>query len=70
MTRKEFAQLKVGDICEIKDGINKGRRAEVLFIVDDSILLRPLDGQRMYADLCISRKVRLYHPTHVTLVTD
>lgn len=50
MTRKEFENLKIGDICVMKIGDDKGKKCEVVYIEDDidgcdSILVRVMDQE-------------------------
>lgn len=50
MTRIEFQNLAVGDICVFKSGYDKGKKCEVVYIEDnvdgcDSILVRFVDQE-------------------------
>ena len=50
MTRKEFQELLVGDICVFNSGYDKGKKCEVVYIEDnidgcDSILVKFVDQE-------------------------
>lgn len=50
MTRREFQELLIGDICVIKMGYDKGKLCEVVYIEDsidgcDSILVKSVDQE-------------------------
>ncbi len=49
MKRIEFQNLKVGDICVIKRGYDRGKKCKVVYIEDeidgyDAILVKCIDG--------------------------
>ena len=46
MTRKELETLRVGDMCTISKGLNKGRKVEVVQIFGEFVTVRPADGMR------------------------
>lgn len=44
MKREEFNNLKIGDICVIKRGHDKGNKCMVMFKEDETILIKTLEG--------------------------
>lgn len=49
MTRDQFSNLKVGDMCEIIRGHDAGRQCQVAYIEGESVLVRSADGRRFDA---------------------
>ena len=49
MTKDQFNNLKVGDLCEIIRGHDAGRQCQVAYIEGESVLVRSADGRRFYS---------------------
>lgn len=45
MTRQEWNELKIGDICELIRGDAKGQRGKVVYISEDTACLESLNGE-------------------------
>lgn len=45
MKREQFEALRVGDIVVIRRGMDKGKKAEVVYIEDRYVLLRAMPGE-------------------------
>lgn len=61
MKRIEFETLKTGDIVVLKRGRDEGKKAEVVYIEDDSILLRSMPGEIFKAISRHNAKLKLTH---------
>ena len=46
MTGAQLVNLKVGDVCIILRGRDKGRECQVAYIEGESVLVRSVDGRR------------------------
>lgn len=58
MNKQQFENLKVGDRCVIKRGLDKGIICEVRYIENDSILVRPVDDS-IFRAIGTNKKLRL-----------
>ena len=58
MNKQQFENLKVGDRCVIKRGLDKGILCEVRYIENDSILVRPVDDS-VFRAIGTNKKLRL-----------
>lgn len=64
MTRIEFQNLKIGDICVIKRGYDQGKKCKVVYIEDeidgcDSILVKAIDCEFSQTATHTNRWLRL-----------
>jgi len=69
MNREQFNKLKVGDICVIKRGHDKGKICTVLYIKNDSILIEAQEGTSFQA-IDTNQKLRLTRFYEVDIKTD
>lgn len=58
MNRKQFENLKVGDLCVVRRGRDKDVLCEVRYIEDNSILIRPVKNVDFKA-IGTNKKLRL-----------
>lgn len=47
MKRNEFNNLKIGDICVIKRGLEAARKVIIRYIESEQIVIAALDGKRL-----------------------
>lgn len=45
MKREEFNNLKIGDICVVKRGHDRGKKVIVRYIEDEQIVIKDLDNK-------------------------
>lgn len=71
MKRNEFKNLKIGDTCICKRGHDEGVLVKVLYIEEESILIKTLDGGR-FKSIGVVRNVRLtgWHELDIVKIED
>jgi len=58
MNTQQFENLKIGDLCVIKRGRDKGVLCEIRYIEDNSILVRAV-GDSIFEAVDVNKKLRL-----------
>ncbi len=69
MTRQEWNELKIGDICELTRGEATGRRGRVVYISEDTACLESLNGER-FIHQQTSRTLTLQNWRNIIIIKD
>lgn len=70
MTRQEWNDLKIGDICKLMRGKSEGQLGKVVYISGDAACLESLDGENFSTCRNTHQTLTLQNWRNISLLED